>query len=47
MIRDEEALVDFNAALELDGSLAATYADRGALLLRLRNIDAAADDFDR
>ena len=47
MIRDEEALGDFNAALNLDGSLAAAYADRGALLLKLRNIDAAADDFNR
>lgn len=45
--RDEEALADFSQALALDGGLAAAYADRGALLQKLRDADAAADDFDR
>ena len=45
--RDEDALADFSQAIALDGGLAAAHADRGALLQKLREADAAAGDFDR
>lgn len=45
--RYEEALADFSQALALDGSLAAAYVDRGALLQKLGNLDTANCDFER
>ena len=47
MLRDEEALADFSQALLLDGGTAAAYADRGALLQKLRDCDAAAVDLEQ
>lgn len=47
MRRDEEALADFSQVLQLDGGLAVAYADRGALLQKLRDSDAATQDLAR
>ena len=46
-LRDEEALADLNQALALDGTNAAAYAERGAILQKLRDLDRAAADFAR
>jgi hypothetical protein len=45
--RDDEALADLDQALALDGSIAAAYAERGAILQSLRDLDRAAADFSR
>ena len=40
-------MADLNQALALDGTIAAAYAERGAILQKLRDLDRAAADFAR